>query len=127
VKLAWWLINKQSPTVILGKGQTTPITLKGELTESTRQALNFSPIPFISFAEISKTLGKDGLLTGEFLVEVAVSEALYADKETWKIASAYKNDNSIASSLAFMKASFSFPGHRINSREGCAKQICEYF
>jgi hypothetical protein len=127
VKLAWWLINKQSPTIILGQGQTTPITLRGELPGSERKGIDFSPFPLVSFAEISKTLAKDGSLTGEFLVEVAVHEALYADKETWKIASAYKNGN-IASSPAFMKASFSFPGHSIGDDEsGCARQECEYF
>lgn len=128
VKLAWWLVDKQSPTVILGKEQTTLIPMKGELAGGERKALNFSPLPFISFAEISKTLAKDGFLTGEFLVEVAVYEALFEDKETWEIASAYKNDNT-ASSPAFMKASFSFPGHRIGigSVAGCAKQECEYF
>jgi hypothetical protein len=114
VKLAWRLINQQSPTVILGQEQTTLITLRGKLAEGERKGINFS-IPLFSFAEISKTLAKGGFLTGEFLVEIAAHEALYEDKETWKIASVYKNNNT-ASSLAFMKASFSFPGHRTDAK-----------
>jgi hypothetical protein len=126
VKLTWRLVNRESPATILGQGQTPLITLRGGLAKDERKEIAFSPVPLMAFAGISKSLVKNGSLTGGFLVEVAADEALYQDKQSWKIASAYKNNNT-ASSSTFMKAFLSFPSRRIDEEQGgCAKQECKY-
>ncbi len=40
--------------------------------------------PVVSFGSIYQSLLKDGKLTGRFVIEVAVSEILYADGSRWK-------------------------------------------
>lgn len=79
VRFTWYLFRDQAPRKILRKGKSPLLGLGGLANGSTRSV----QYPIVSFGNIYKPLVKDGRLTGDFVLEVAVSEIIYEDGSRW--------------------------------------------
>ena len=87
-QLRWILIRKQdraivasggyTPDTVLLTGHTLPIELN--IPQNSFRHADFS---FISFAAITEELVKDGLLSGDYVLLVAMHEVHFADGTTW--------------------------------------------
>ena len=80
VKLAWYLFRERDPKNILQKGETPVLGVKG-LSAGASKGVDH---PVVSFGNIYKPLVKDGKLTGDFVLEVAVREIIYEDGSKWE-------------------------------------------
>jgi hypothetical protein len=79
VKLSWVLTDKQNASVLL-QGETDFIQIAGGLPAHEKRQVEF---PVFSFARSVRPLVRDGALSGDFRVDVAVSEARYDDETGW--------------------------------------------
>ena len=80
VKFAWYLFRDQEPQKILQKGESPVLGVTG-LSDGSSKVVDY---PIVSFGNIYKPLVKDGKLTGDFVLEVAVSEIIYEDGSKWE-------------------------------------------
>lgn len=80
VKFSWYLFRDQEPQKILRKGES-PVIGVASLASGSNRDVDY---PIVSFGNIYKPLVKDGKLTGDFVIEVAVSEILYEDGSRWE-------------------------------------------
>lgn len=80
VKFTWYLFREQAPQKILQKGESPVLSLKG-LSDGGSKFVDY---PIVSFGNIYQPLVKDGKLTGDFVLEVAVSEIVYEDGTKWE-------------------------------------------
>ncbi|MDQ3256800.1 MAG: hypothetical protein M3R15_23390 [Acidobacteriota bacterium] len=80
VKFRWYLFTEGTPKKIVSRGET-PVVGMGEFASGKKRIIEY---PIVSFGNIYRPLVKDGRLTGKFVIEVAVSEILYADGSSWK-------------------------------------------
>lgn len=80
VKLEWTLTTEDNRASILRRGQTPFIAPSGEIAPGKYKQLGF---PIANFGKLSKALLKRGLLSGDYRIDVAVSEVQYADGTTW--------------------------------------------
>jgi hypothetical protein len=78
VKLHWYLKDKDQKGRVLLEGETPLIGVAVPAGES--QTLNY---PVVSFAKVHKPLLKGTELSGNFRIEVAVSEVQYDDSSLW--------------------------------------------
>lgn len=76
VKLAWYLSPRDERTSILQSGQTSMVDLPEEIPAGATREVKF---PVISFAKIHKPLLRNGVLYGEYRIQVAVSEVRFSD------------------------------------------------
>jgi hypothetical protein len=79
-KLSWYLYRTDDPNLILLKGDT-PFVYPGKLAANERRQVD---IPVVAFIDIYKPLMKNGSLTGNFVIDVAVTEVQFNDGTTWK-------------------------------------------
>jgi hypothetical protein len=79
VKLHWYLKEK-SQTNILAKGDTGFFDVT--LPAGGRLPIDY---PLVSFENLSKTLVKDGVLSGDYRIEVVVSALTFADGSKWSL------------------------------------------
>lgn len=80
VKFSWYLFRDQEPQKILRKGESPVIGVADFSSGSSRDV----DYPIVSFGNVYKPLVKDGKLTGDFVLEVAVSEIIYEDGSKWE-------------------------------------------
>jgi hypothetical protein len=80
VKFAWYLFRDQERQKILQKGESPVLGVTG-FSDGSSKVVNYS---IVSFGNIYKPLVKDGKLTGDFVLEVAVSEINYEDGSKWE-------------------------------------------
>lgn len=73
VKLHWYLKEEEQSQALL-EGDTQLIDI--DVPAGKEQVLSF---PVVSFARVSKSLLRGGKLTGNYRLEIAVSEVNYAD------------------------------------------------
>lgn len=76
VKLRWVLTNSQDSSVQI-QGETDFLELAGGLPAHAKRKVEF---PVFSFARSVRELAKNGALSGDFRVDVAVSEVRYEDE-----------------------------------------------
>lgn len=112
VKLTWRLTIEQAPGNVLLQGQTPYITRDGGIPAGSSLVLRF---PVVIFAKIYQPLVRNGLLDGEFRIDISVSEILFEDGSKWA-----KND------LIQVK-SFKESNHasRTAPQGTCGRQACE--
>ena len=79
VKFSWYLFRDHAPQEILRKGESPVLGLEG-LSAGRSKVVAY---PIVSFGKIYEPLLKDGKLTGDFVLEVAVSEITYEDGSKW--------------------------------------------
>ncbi|MBD0371586.1 MAG: hypothetical protein ICV60_12170 [Pyrinomonadaceae bacterium] len=84
VKLAWYLSASETPEIILQQGQTRLLELPPGIQANETRAILFS---VVSFAKVYKPLLKDGVLSGSYRIQIAVSEARFDDGSSWTLAS----------------------------------------
>ena len=80
VKLSWYLFREQDPKNILRKGETPTLGVSG-LPAGASKGVNHT---VVSFGDIYKPLVKNGKLTGDFVLELAVGEIVYEDGSRWE-------------------------------------------
>lgn len=80
VKLGWYLTTELDRDVILQQGQTPLLGFRGGFVADTRRVLKF---PVVSFAAVHKPLLREGLLKGNYRIEVVVDEVRYNDGSSW--------------------------------------------
>ncbi|HZI18359.1 MAG TPA: hypothetical protein VEY09_07160 [Pyrinomonadaceae bacterium] len=86
VKLRWYLTETQKPNRVLLQGDTQ---LLGVLIPAGgRQTLSY---PVASFAKIATPLLKGGSLSGNYRLEVSVSEVQYSDETAWRAGDGWVN------------------------------------
>lgn len=78
IKLHWYLTGGAQGGV-LQEGDTPFVDVF--IPAGGRQSLEY---PVVSFARVHKSLLRAGKLTGDYRIEVAVSEVEYADQSKWK-------------------------------------------
>lgn len=108
VKLHWYLKDKDQKGRVLLEGDSPLIGVAVPAGES--QILNY---PVVSFAKVHKPLLKGTELSGNFRIEVAVSEVQYEDSSVW-----LKGKSNWSS---YQKAA-----HRISPLVKCQSQGCVY-
>jgi hypothetical protein len=79
VKFRWVLYKKDEPDSILLKGESPVIGLV--LQPGEKRPVNY---PVVSFARIHRPLLQNGLLSGDYLIEITVGEVLFADGSKWE-------------------------------------------
>ena len=79
-KLNWFLFNEKEPNRVL-QTAATPLIYPAQFSANESRQVD---IPVVSFIKIYKPLLKDGQLSGDYRIEVAVSEVQFADGTTWK-------------------------------------------
>jgi hypothetical protein len=88
VQLRWILVRNQdrsliaqkgySPDTVLLEGHTPPIELS--IPKDSLRRTDFS---IISFAEVTKDLAREGILTGDYFLFVGVYEVRFEDGSVW--------------------------------------------
>ncbi len=111
VKLSWHLRAEQDPQTILREGQTPSITFRKGLPSGMQQAVRH---PIVSFLKIYQPLLKRGVLKGNYILDVAVSEVSYEDGSRWIRGETRKVDFVKAVSVV----------HSTPVQTGCPKQNC---
>jgi hypothetical protein len=91
VKLHWYLNETKNPGVLLLEGETQFIGI--DLPAGENRELNF---PVVSFAKIYKPLLRNGVLSGNYRIDIAVSEIKYADETSWKVGNPSRQDSFMA-------------------------------
>ena len=77
VKLHWYLKEKSQKT-ILAEGDTDFFNVT--LPSNSRVAIDY---PIVSFDKLSKSLTNDGVLTGNYRIEVVVADLNFTDGSKW--------------------------------------------
>lgn len=82
VRLTWDVVERSNPNHTLLQGQTSLIWLKAPLRAGEEVALEH---PIIAFADIAASwlAPGSGALSGEYRLQVSVSEVVYADGSRW--------------------------------------------
>lgn len=84
VKIGWYVSTEGGPGTILAKGESPLLSLPSTLNDN--ESLQFS-LPPVSLFKILNPVVKANTLRGDFSVQVAVTEIVYADQSTWKFSS----------------------------------------
>jgi len=79
-KVTWYLYEKELPDRILQRGET-PLVYPANLGANQQRVVD---IPVVSFINICNPLLKDGSLTGNFAIDVAVLEVRFEDGTIWR-------------------------------------------
>lgn len=108
VRMRWYLKDKDQNGRVLLEGETPLIEVS--VSAGKGKILDY---PVVSFAGIHKSLMKNGSLSGNFRLEIAVFEVHYADQTAWA--------KGQISRLMFKKAAYS-----VGSTFGCQGQGCSY-
>jgi hypothetical protein len=106
VRLHWYLTDIGQGRLVR-EGETPLVGV--DLPAGKQQALNY---PVASFAKILKPLLKGGSLSGNYRLEIAVSEVQYADEVSWLMG----EPNAFRVKAAYRQPLF----------EGCQSQGCVY-
>lgn len=114
IKLAWYLSTQQNPDVVLKKGQTRWLELPGEIWAGEVREVIY---PVTSFAKIYKPLLRGSILSGNYRLQVAVSEARFKDGMTWTLAASRHN----LRATQVINAAY----HISRAPQFCANQRCE--
>lgn len=80
LRLSWYVTREDEPNRVLRSG-ITPTVYPLSIPAGT--SLRAS-VPVIAFADVCEPLAVAGELSGRFVLEVAVTEARYADGSSWK-------------------------------------------
>lgn len=81
VKLNWYLSTRQDSATILKHGQSPLLKIPGGIAANDSLELQYTVLA--SFAKLSRSLARNGTLTGNFRLEVAVGEAYFEDGSQW--------------------------------------------
>ena len=80
VRLSWYLSTEEAPNSVLLHGQTPLVAPSGGFPAGAKYQMEF---PVVSFAKIYKPLLKEGVLRGNFRIEIGVTEIVYEDGSVW--------------------------------------------
>lgn len=81
--IGWYLINEDDKeSTILLSGKTQPIEIPQGLPVGGIREIQQ---PIMSFARVHRPLLRGGVLTGNFRIDVMVSDAVYEDGTTWTL------------------------------------------
>lgn len=100
VKLSWYLSTQENPEAVLQQGQTRFLRLPGGIQAGEAREVLF---PLVSFAKVSGALARNGIVNGNYSIQVAVSEARFEDGST-KILMA--SGNGKPHTAGFIKAAY---------------------
>jgi hypothetical protein len=81
VKFGWILYADEDRNKVLQQGRTPLLGLPTDLAAGDSRVLIY---PVVSLFAVYKPLLKDGVLNGNFDVEIVVDEVHYTDETTWK-------------------------------------------
>lgn len=85
LKLSWYLSTTQNPEVVLRQGQTRMLNLPESIGAGESRVI---VLPIVTFARAYGALVRNGSLNGDYLIQVAVSEAVFEDGSTQVLLSA---------------------------------------
>jgi hypothetical protein len=80
VRLGWYLTTAQDTNTVLKHGQTPFITPSGSLPLNVEREIEFN---VFSFGRVARLITKNGVLNGEFRVQIVVDDIRYEDGTTW--------------------------------------------
>ncbi|HBB86247.1 MAG TPA: hypothetical protein DC047_01365 [Blastocatellia bacterium] len=107
LKFTWYILKDETDRVLL-QGQTPLIAITGGMPKGGTQLIDF---PIADFSSVMQPLIKAGSLTGDYRVEVLVSEVVYEDGSTWARSENRRLAMVLASKVKFVKAG--------GSQQGC--------
>jgi hypothetical protein len=81
IKIGWYVSTEGGPGTILAKGESPLLSLPSILNED--ESLQFN-LPPVSLRKILNPVIKGKTLSGDFSVQVAVTEIVYEGGSTWK-------------------------------------------
>lgn len=116
LKIGWYVSTEGGPGTILAKGESPLLSLPAALNEN--KSLQFS-LPPVSLVKILNPVSKGKKLSGDFSVQVAVTEIVFEDGSTWKF--------SPPGNVARIKVQYSHAfacGHSCRWSSGCACFVC---
>jgi hypothetical protein len=119
VKLHWSLSELRNPDVTLLEGSTPLMGIY--ILAGEHQELNF---PVVSFAKLYKSLLKNGVLSGNYRIDIAVSEVKYSDETSWKTTDPSRKANFLASHKAASLAACQNQGCIYNAEPGTESYQC---
>ncbi|HEX8634104.1 MAG TPA: hypothetical protein VF703_08140 [Pyrinomonadaceae bacterium] len=76
VRVRWYLSRAETPETILSQGETPVVRIPGGVQPGTAARIRY---PVISFAAAIRPALKTPNLSGDYLIQLAVSEARFAD------------------------------------------------
>lgn len=81
VKLNWFLSSEHNLGVVLQRGETPLVAPPNGLQPGEKREVSF---PVVDFEKVYKPLLRGDSVSGQFRVQIAVSEILYEDGTTWR-------------------------------------------
>jgi hypothetical protein len=79
VRVRWYLSRAETPETILSQGETPSLRIPGGIQPGAAKRLKY---PVISFAAAVRPILKTPNLSGDYMIQLAVSEARFADGST---------------------------------------------
>jgi len=76
VRVRWYLSHAETPETILSEGETPVVRIPGGIQPGAAQRIKYS---VISFAAAVRPVLKTAKLSGDYMIQLAVSEARFAD------------------------------------------------
>jgi hypothetical protein len=76
VRLSWYLSSREAPDYVLLQGKSPMLRLPGGIAAGAVERVQF---PVVSFAKIHKPLARDGVVSGNYLIQVGAVEARFDD------------------------------------------------
>lgn len=114
VKVGWYLINEDDKeSTILLSGKTQPIEMPQRLPVGGIREIQQ---PIVSFASVHRPLLRGGVLTGNFRIDVLISDVVYEDGTTWTLGRAPR--------MPPVEAAANHNRAPSTPLQGCPKQKC---
>lgn len=102
VKLGWFIVSRNNPSVILTDGVSPLIPIESSLAVGDTTLLK---LPLMSFSEIGPQLAKKAPLLGPYDAFVFVKEILFDDRSTWTVGEKVILRSPV-SNISYIKAAF---------------------
>lgn len=107
LKFTWYILDDQTPDKVLLQGQTPLLAIAGGMPKGGTQLIDS---PIARFSSVIQPLVKSGSLTGDYRVEVLVSQVVYEDGSTWSRSENGRLAIAQASKVNFVKTGASLQG-----------------
>jgi hypothetical protein len=85
VRVRWYLSRAETPETILSQGETSVVRIPGGIQPGTAARIKY---PVTSFAAAIRPVVKSARLNGNYMIQLAVSEARFADGSTQTLVAA---------------------------------------
>jgi hypothetical protein len=113
VRVRWYLSRAETPETILSQGETPVVRIPGGIQPGAAARIKYH---VTSFAAAIRPVSKTTNLSGNYLIQLAVSEARFADGSTQTLLAA---DGKLS-----LRASFTKAAYRPSAQTFCPGQHC---